>query len=429
MHRLKTILFVIFACTIQVLWPMGRDSKAGQFELNLKDAIAKAEQNIHSKFATSKLDERIAEEETREIASTFSDPRVEMISYGGVVPDAEGGILSDDTNGYDDSGPFFKVDFKIIQPLYSFGKYDSAQSAGLHNLEMKKALTRETRNDLQLEVVKAYFGVVAGEDSSRLSHELRDNYTQLIEKIERLLADAKSDLDDADLLEARALHFEIEKQCADIAARSEQSLLYLKALLDLEADAKLTTAATGVPDIAATQDFVEHMQKHLRDRSPLLHGLQAGMNAMTEKIQLERRKRYPDLFLALGAGYGTAPGRDKLDNAYVHDEYNYERVVGVVGLKWDFNYGVSNAKIEKNLIEYQKLAQKIISPSSQSRRAPSPDCPVRRSESTSFLRRPGSRSNRPPPGFDWKTTTWTSDSAISSAMSRHTSTITNSRAR
>lgn len=358
MHRLKTILFVVFACTIQVLWPMGRGPEAAQLELSLKDAIAKAEQNIHSKFATSKLDERIAEEETKEIDSTFSDPHIEMISYSGVVPDAEGGILSEDTNGYDDSGPFFKVDFKVIQPLYSFGKYDSAQGAGLHNLEMKKALTRETRNDLQLEVIKAYFGVVAGQDSSLLSRDLRDNYSKLLKKIEKLLADPKADLDDADLLEAKALHFEIEKQCADIAAHSEQSLLYLKALLDLEADAKLSAVATGIPEIAEAQDFVGPMQGHLRDRSPLLHGLQSGMDAMTEKIQLERRKRYPDLFLALGAGYGTAPDRDELDNAYVRDEYNYERVVGVLGLKWDFNYGVSNAKIEKNLIEYQKLVKK-----------------------------------------------------------------------
>ena len=93
MHRLKTILFVVFACTIQVLWPMGRGPEAAQLELSLKDAIAKAEQNIHSKFATSKLDERIAEEETKEIDSTFSDPHIEMISYSGVVPDAEGNIL------------------------------------------------------------------------------------------------------------------------------------------------------------------------------------------------------------------------------------------------------------------------------------------------------------------------------------------------
>lgn len=358
MHRLQTILFVVLACTVQMLWPPGRGSLAGQIELSLEDAIAKAEQNIHSKFASSILDEKIAEEETKEISSAFCAPRIEMSSYGGVIPDAEGGITSENTNGYDNSGPFFKVDFKVIQPLYSFGKYDSARGAGQHNLEMKKALAQEARNDLQLEVVKAYFGVVAGQDSSLLSDELRDNYTQLVKKIERLLADPGAELDDADLLEAKTLHFEIEKQCADIAANTEQSLLYLKGLLDLEADARLSAVATGIPEIVEAQGIIGQMQGHLHDHSPLLHGLQAGMDAMTEKIQLERRKRYPDLFFALGAGYGTAPDRDKLDNAYVHDEYNYERVGGALGLKWDFNYGVSKAKIEKNLLEYQQLVKK-----------------------------------------------------------------------
>lgn len=357
MPNLSAILITVCFLFAEAVVFSGRGLAATKVELNLKETIARVEENANSKAALSGIEEKIALEETRETFATFYGPRLELISSGGAINDAEGDITSQDTNDNDNLGPFFKADFKVIQPLYSFGKYDSARDAGMHNLEMKKSQFLEVKNDLRLEGVKAYFGVVAGQEGRLLSEELRDSYNQLIEKIDKHVSDPKAELDDTDLLEARTLHFEIEKQCAVIDANAEQALLLLKGLLALEEDTQFAAVTTPIPEIPEVKDMNRQLQAHLRDHSPALHGLQAGMEALNHKIELERCKRYPDLFLALGAGYGKAPGRDQLDNAYVEDEYNYEKVGGSIGLKWELNYGVSEARREKGILEYQKLVK------------------------------------------------------------------------
>jgi len=329
-------------------------------ELSLKDAIAIAQQEAHSKTTSSRLEIESAEQDVKEIFGTFYSPRFDLESYSGLVSDARGDITTTtDTNeDYDGLGPFLKIDLKVIQPIYSFGKYASAKEAGQNNLAMKKAMFRESKDDLTLEVTKAFFGVVAGRAGTEVSNELRKRYDQLIAQVEKHLKTPDSNLDDADLLEARSLHFQIEKQCSSISSDTDQSLLYLKGLLNFAPDMPLTTLATNTPEIDAVLNITPQLQEYFRANSPLLQSLHSGMNALQKKAELEKRKRYPDLFLALGAGYGSAPGRDKQDNAFIVDYYNYKKFGGVFGLKWDFNFHVSEAKIEKALIEYKQLSEK-----------------------------------------------------------------------
>jgi len=360
-RRLSVFLHVMVLYLIVPMIPASYCLAASSLDLSLKDAIDIAQQDGHSKIVGSRLEIEIAEQEMNEIYGNFYAPRFGLESYSGVVPEARGDITttSDTNEDYGHLGPFLKIDLKVIQPIYSFGKYASAKEAGQNNLEMKKALFRESKNNLSLNVVKAFLGVVAGREGTEVSKELRSHYEQLVKQIEKRIQSPDSDLDDSDLLEAKSLHFEIEKQCSTVASNTEQSLLYLKGLLNLEADAQLTTQAIETPSINESADLISQLQKYFREHSPLLQGLHSGMNALKQKAELEKRKRYPDLFVAIGAGYGTAPNRDKQDNAFITDNYNYEKLGGKLGLKWDLNYHVSEAKVQKTLIEHHQLAENM----------------------------------------------------------------------
>lgn len=329
-------------------------------DLSLKEAIEIAQLDAHAKTTSSQLEIDSAEQEVKEIFGTFYSPRFGLESYTGLVSEARGDITttSDTNEDYDGLGPFLKIDLKVIQPLYSFGKYASAKEAGDNNLAMKVAQYHQSQDDLSLEVTKAFLGVVAGRAGTEVSKELRKGYEQLVQQVEKQLKNPDSNLDDADLLEAKSLHFQIEKQCSNIAANTDMSLLYLKGLLNLAPDMPLTTLATKTPEIDPSANIASQLQKYFRAHSPLLQRLHSGMKGLQKKAELERRKRYPDLFLAMGAGYGTAPNRDKQENAFITDDYNYERLGGALGLKWDFNFHVSDAKIGKALIEYKQLSEK-----------------------------------------------------------------------
>lgn len=313
-----------------------------------------------ARVAQRKLEIETAEQEVTEIFGTFYSPRFTLESYTGVVPDAKGDITdTTDTNDeYNDLGPFLRVDLKVIQPLYSFGKYASAKQAGASNLVMRRAMLQDEENDITLETAKTFLGVVAGRDGLEVGKELQERYRSLLTELEKRVGTADSEFDDSDLLEARSLQYEIDKQVAGVASDTAQAELYLKGLLNLERDAAIAVHKVEEPVFADNGQLVAQLQKHFREQSHRLKGVDAGMDALRQKAELERKKQYPDLFLALGAGYGTAPGRDKQDNAFVKDDYNYERLGGMLGLKWEMNYHVDSAKREKASIEYRQLAEK-----------------------------------------------------------------------
>ena len=333
---------------------------ASALALSLRQAIDIAQKETHAKTAVSRLEVEIAQQDLEGVYGTFNAPRFKLESSTGLVSAAKGDITttSDTNDNYGDIGPYLKMDLKVIQPIYSFGKYARAKEAGQSNLAMKEALFRASKDDLTLEVTKAFLGVIAGRNGTEVSKELREKYTQLLKQIEKNLQQPDTKLDDSDLLEARSLHFEIEKQCSSVAANTEQSLLYLKGLLNLDPDTLVTTQAIEPPHINGSSDLIPRLQHYFRRHSPLLKSLHSGIAALEQKAELEKRKRYPDLFVALGSGYGTAPNRDKQENAFITDDYNYQRIGGALGLTWDLNFQASEAKVQKAFIEYRQLATK-----------------------------------------------------------------------
>ncbi len=235
MYQFIIPLYRIFLSAWCLLFVSVHISCAAQvpLKLNIKQAIEIACETSPL-TSVGHLEIAEAEEEIEEIFGNLLSPQFEIISYSGLVADARGDALTtpDTNDDYSNLGPFFKADLKVIQPLYSFGKYGSAMEAGRKNLQMKKAVLRESLNALSFEVAKAFLGVVAGHDGSRIGKELLEGYQELIEQIQKLQQDPDSDIDASHLLEAKSMFFEIEKQGSKPVIDKEQALFYLKALLN-----------------------------------------------------------------------------------------------------------------------------------------------------------------------------------------------------
>lgn len=360
MHT-RTPLFHLTVCMFFCLTVFITNSYASTTqEISLFEAIQRIKRSDHPAIEEQKLEIDAAEVQIDKVRGTFYSPRIKLESYSGVVSDAEGTINNslDRNDDTDDFGPFFQIGVKIIQPLYSFGKYGNAEKAAVKNLEVRKAIYQESLNNLNLETIRAYIGVTTGRKAIRISDELKDRYHNLLKHIKLLIEEENSDLDESYLLEAKSLHFEIEKQRSAINLNAEQAALYLKALLGLVDDEKIITEDIPLPKLKQDDNLLKELQHYFQEKSPIIESLKSGMTALQYKVKLEGTKHYPDLFLALGAGYGRAPDRDRQTNAFITDDYNYERYGGTLGLKWDYNYFVSKADMRKTLIDYEKTASK-----------------------------------------------------------------------
>ncbi len=349
----SSLIFNTITCLLFLYVPVcyaGQENK----EMSLAEAYEIALKSSPL-ISTGKLEVTQAEEELKEIFGTFYSPKFELTSYGGLISDSE----EDDTDSgetewdVNNLGPFIQADLKIIQPLYTFGKNSSAMEAGRKNLEMKKAMYRESINDLSFRVTKGFLGVVAGQDGCRIGKELSEEYLNVITRIEKLLQDPDSDIDASYLLEAQSMAYEIEQQGAEPEIKKENALLYLKGLLSQDQNEHIVAMPTAIPNLEETSGLLPRLLDYSHHQSPLLQSFDSGLNALKEKAELERKKKFPDIFVALGAGYGIAPNREDSD-----DDYNYEKVGAVLGLKWSFNFHINDAKEQKSLIQYRKTVYK-----------------------------------------------------------------------
>lgn len=329
---------------------------ASTHTLDLETTIQLVKDTPLPLMAEYQLDLESAQNRIDKTKGIFYSPKFQLEAYTGVVPDAKGDVtFEEDSDGL---GGFFKIDLKIIQPIYSFGKYQSAKEAAEKNIESKKAIYREALNGLTYNVIQAYIGVYNSREAIKVSEQLSDKYQDLLTHLKELLQQENSDIDDSYLLEAQSYNFTLQDERVTLLSKANQAELYLRKLLRLSEHEALAPQKLAVPAVGVQQDLLTALQSHFRNKSPLLQSYNFGLQSLKHKTSLENRKRYPDLFIALMAGYGTAPGRDEQDNAFVTDNFNYDRYGGTIGMKWDFNYHVSKANVKSSVLDYQKLDEK-----------------------------------------------------------------------
>jgi outer membrane protein len=83
--------------------------------------------------------------------------------------------------------------------------------------------------------------------------------------------------------------------------------------------------------------------------------LKEALQAQQYQVQAFESDRYPSIFMALEGSLAGAPGRDTLDNPYIHDDFNHAYVGVVAGLRWEFDFGIQKGRISKALAEHRKL--------------------------------------------------------------------------
>ena len=83
--------------------------------------------------------------------------------------------------------------------------------------------------------------------------------------------------------------------------------------------------------------------------------LEAAVGVRQALLDVSRSAFFPDLFIAGRIGYGTAPNRDKQDNPFVSDRFNFLSGGAVLGLRQSLNLPMLHAKNQQAQAEYQQI--------------------------------------------------------------------------
>ena len=204
-------------------------------------------------------------------------------------------------------------------PLYTFGKITHGLEAAEAAMRVSEHEIDKERNDLRLNVRRAYYGVQLARDARVL---IVDAAAQMDEHIAKLAeAVASGDGDDIQLLRMRVFRADLTVRKSEADKQEAVALSALRFLTGQGHD-------LDVPDVAlqAETQQLEPMSEYLamaRLYRPELAMARAGVAARRAMVKVETSKMFPDLGLALSAKWSYAPEVTDQTNPFVRDSGNY----------------------------------------------------------------------------------------------------------
>ncbi len=285
-----------------------------------------------------RYDVQRAQIDVDELEGFWALPQVSFSSISGVVPAARGNVVQspDTANDIDNLGPFYNFSVNAILPLYTFGRLKHGAAAARHVVGARNAEGDKVRDDLTMEAVKAYWGVLASDEQVELFAEMRDSYGDLIEQAEE--KEETGGIDSNDVFEIKAAQYDIDQAYLTAVQSAQLVRRSLGGFLELRPGEAYDLTPADTPSIELSLEDLGTLQLRAAQRHPQLRQLSSAVRALDEAMLVERSNRWPVVLVGGGFGWARSPNRDSQDNPFVFDEFNYTRVTAAFNVRWDLNF-------------------------------------------------------------------------------------------
>jgi len=228
-------------------------------------------------------------------------------------------------------------------PLFTFGKITNLIDAAEHQVELGEHGIEKERNQVRLDVRKAYFGLQLARSSVDLLKEASGKLDSAIGKLSKAVENGEAD--EFDLFKLQTYRAEIDARMAE-AQRYESvafvSLAFLtgvKTGFEVQSDVLKPSNHTLGP--------VAHYLQAARIHRPEINMARAGIRAREAQVSLARAKMYPDLGLGMSAGWTRAPEIADQLNPYVKDNANFVSLGFGLVMQWNLDFLPASARLDQ----------------------------------------------------------------------------------
>jgi len=319
--------------------------------------------NMALKFSpevkASKSEVNLAKEQRNE-AHGYRYPQFDATVMTGVVPNARLPIVAgvgnplvypDPKNKLHGVNIFGRMEFSVVQPLYTFGKIALREEAANKNIKVKELGVDAKKGEVILQVSEAYYGLILSEQGKDAVREARSYLNDTRERIDRLLRINSPNVRETDRYRLAVYEGGIEKFGAQAEEGVKVAYAALKALTGSEQNFKVPT---DLPGPTAPQPLDHHIRNAL-DLRPEFKQLKEGLAARQLLVDAAKADRYPSFFLAVVGQLAGAPGRKHIQDPYIIDYFNDRYAFPFVGAKWHFDFGILKAKVNQAKAELEQL--------------------------------------------------------------------------
>ncbi len=287
-------------------------------------------------------------------------PRLDYLQVGGVVPEAKGDAVyspSERSDLFEGLGPFTRLELNVNQPIYTFGKLKAHIEAAEKGLEEKHASLERFKGDLVKTLKELYYTMLLNEDLYRLVSNTEKEMGKAVEKAEELLEDDDASLTQQDLLKLRYGYARASAKRLELEKGRRLVHAALLRLLYLPPGEDFTLKERRLKPVKITLRDLEAYKKMATENRPAWKQLEAGVRAKEAELAAEKKGYFPDIFVTGTVRYAVAPNRDKQENPFVLDEFNYFWGGVFFGWRLALDFGMPQRIAEKKA-ELAALQQK-----------------------------------------------------------------------
>jgi outer membrane protein len=247
--------------------------------------------------------------------------------------------------------------FSIIKPLLTFGRLENYQKAAQNNILIKQQDITLQRDEIGLQVVKAYYGYLTARDSRLLLVGVRKRLTGALELVDEWLdeGDGNATLSDRYALEAGIGL--LDNFLAEATALEEIAMAGLKLLTGREEDV-IELADRRLQPLPLPPESLQEWIDLAQANRVEFKQVEAGLNARRALVEVKRAEKRPIVYAGVAGSLAYSPNRDSLNNPYVYDPFNHAGVSPLLGLRWEWEQGAQPARVVQAQADLDALVHK-----------------------------------------------------------------------
>lgn len=355
-------LFIFFILTsFGLCAEKGKTSKK-KYVFTLQDLIKKAIA-YSPEIDKSEMEILVARSDLNQVKAAYR-PRIDIRAITGPVSDAEepeikrvgrSNIWKIHDPSPDGVGIFGRLDFEIVQPLFTFGKLYNNKQAAFFGVKAQEFEVLKKKIEIALRVKQLYYALILSREGITVAKDTDDFFTDTKRIIKKLLKMGSDNVTESDIYKVEAYRAGTIRAKAEAEKGAKVAYFALKSMIGLSPDEEFDVVKKSLAIDKKQLKDLRYYIKLAFSKRPDYKQLKQALQAKEFEVKAAQSDKLPSFFAAVEGSIAGAPNRETLDNEYINDEFNHAYAGIIFGMKWDWDFGIKNARIDKKRAEYRRL--------------------------------------------------------------------------
>ncbi len=241
--------------------------------------------------------------------------------------------------------PAFSFGIRWNVPLWTFGKIESVKKAAEANVRVNEWDLEKTRQQIRMDVRRAYFGLMLARDMQYIAREIIDQLDKAIRGVQAKLDKGDTTVEEADRLRLDYSRDELLARIAEAKKGEAFATAALRFLTGVQTAFDIPDEPLKRPDVQVGP--VVRYLTAARLFRPEINMARAGVVARRNWLEFQRAQLFPNIGAGFFSNYSVAPSATPQTTAWIGDPFNRFGTGFGFGVEWGLDLLPKQARISQ----------------------------------------------------------------------------------